>query len=407
MMVPQPTNKSDESTLPDPEFNPLLNPLLAAHMGRWAEVYFTHPPEKRGEAIAELLRELESNASPDPPVQSGSDQHTDDTYQRIDDGKWDDQTRAPDGWSSSPQAELVLPCNLCGQNNSATQRFCGSCGASLCIPSEAQASRTAETVAITESSWSETAAAPENSPEPYGVEHGVYSTTATEIPEAPHDSRSSIAEENLPSFAIAPEHDSNRYRIYIGMVFAILFAALIYLAWRGTHAISHSAAPLPSAPEAMPSAQSGPPIPDQPGTAGTAALPATGPPASAAQIPGPANPAAQQEPVRPARRGVPVTASSASAAVGQSGSEELVLARKYLKGNSGAVGDSQEAAVWLWKAVAKQNLAATMLLSDLYLRGDGVPKSCDQARLLLDAAARKGATGAAERLRNLQAFGCQ
>jgi len=102
-----------------------------------------------------------------------------------------------------------------------------------------------------------------------------------------------------------------------------------------------------------------------------------------------------------------VTASSASAAVGQSGSEELVLARKYLKGNSGAVGDSQEAAVWLWKAVAKQNLAATMLLSDLYLRGDGVPKSCDQARLLLDAAARKGATGAAERLRNLQAFGCQ
>jgi len=46
-------------------------------------------------------------------------------------------------------------------------------------------------------------------------------------------------------------------------------------------------------------------------------------------------------------------------------------------------------------------------LSDLYLRGDGVPKSCDQARLLLDAVARKGKASAAERLRNLQAFGCQ
>jgi TPR repeat protein len=57
--------------------------------------------------------------------------------------------------------------------------------------------------------------------------------------------------------------------------------------------------------------------------------------------------------------------------------------------------------------VGKGNLAATVTLSDLYLRGDGVPKNCDQGHLLLDAAARKGSTGAAERLRHLQAFGCQ
>jgi len=62
---------------------------------------------------------------------------------------------------------------------------------------------------------------------------------------------------------------------------------------------------------------------------------------------------------------------------------------------------------WLWKAVAKQNPAATLMLSDLYLRGEGVPKNCDQARLLLDAAARKGQQAAAERLRNLQSYGCQ
>jgi TPR repeat protein len=91
----------------------------------------------------------------------------------------------------------------------------------------------------------------------------------------------------------------------------------------------------------------------------------------------------------------------------QGGSEELVKAEKYLNAGPGVTRDTQEGAKWLWKAVAKQNLTATLLLSDLYLRGDGVTKSCDQARLLLDAAARKGGKAAAERLRNLQAFGCQ
>jgi TPR repeat protein len=57
--------------------------------------------------------------------------------------------------------------------------------------------------------------------------------------------------------------------------------------------------------------------------------------------------------------------------------------------------------------VAKHNLTAALMLADLYVRGDGVAKSCDQARLLLDAAARKGSSAAAERLRNLSASGCQ
>jgi TPR repeat protein len=61
----------------------------------------------------------------------------------------------------------------------------------------------------------------------------------------------------------------------------------------------------------------------------------------------------------------------------------------------------------LWKSVAKQNPTAALLLSDLYLKGNGVGKNCDQARLLLDSAGRKGVPGVAERLRNLPAFGCQ
>lgn len=104
---------------------------------------------------------------------------------------------------------------------------------------------------------------------------------------------------------------------------------------------------------------------------------------------------------------VSVPANSSIGTTEPNGSEELATAEKYLNATPGMARDSEQAAVWLWKAVAKQNLTATMLLSDLYLKGEGVTKSCDQARLLLDAAARKGGTAAAERLRNLQAFGCQ
>ena len=71
------------------------------------------------------------------------------------------------------------------------------------------------------------------------------------------------------------------------------------------------------------------------------------------------------------------------------------------------VRDSSEAAKLLWKAVRKQNATAAVLLSGLYLRGDGVPRSCDQARLLLIAAARRGAPQAAQPLRDLESQGCQ
>ena len=83
------------------------------------------------------------------------------------------------------------------------------------------------------------------------------------------------------------------------------------------------------------------------------------------------------------------------------------MARDFLNGTNGKEPNRSLAAIYLWKAVAKQNIEATVMLSDLYLRGDGVPKNCEQARLLLDAAALKGRKDAAVQLRNLQAFGCQ
>jgi TPR repeat protein len=99
-------------------------------------------------------------------------------------------------------------------------------------------------------------------------------------------------------------------------------------------------------------------------------------------------------------------ASRPAAPIGEGGAQELNLAQGYLEGKHGA-RDSAEAAKWLWKAVAKENGMADVLLADLYLSGDGVSKSCAQARLLLVAAVKKGEPAAAGKLRGLESGGCR
>ena len=54
---------ADAGHFPKPELNPLLNPLLEQNLGRWAQVYFTSPPEMREHAVSELLRELKGQPS--------------------------------------------------------------------------------------------------------------------------------------------------------------------------------------------------------------------------------------------------------------------------------------------------------------------------------------------------------
>ena len=46
--------------LPNPDLNPMMNPTLGKNLGLWAQVYFTSPPEKREEAVQQLLRDLEN-----------------------------------------------------------------------------------------------------------------------------------------------------------------------------------------------------------------------------------------------------------------------------------------------------------------------------------------------------------
>ena len=60
----------------------------------------------------------------------------------------------------------------------------------------------------------------------------------------------------------------------------------------------------------------------------------------------------------------------------------------------------------LWSAVASGNSSAEVDLARLYLRGDGVPRNCEQATVLLQAAAKRGNVEARQQLKELQTSGC-
>lgn len=474
--MPRPLDDSDDSTLPNRDLNPLLNPLLAEHMGRWAEVYFTNPPEKREQAIAELLRELGSAPRPETAVQHNSEESSEQGTEQIPEDLAEDvgeaipearaghslrrgveelgeeQPTHSEPWRSREAFGSVLICGSCGKSNLEGQRFCGMCGAALRLPPEhSYPSRTDHELPHTGSSWSERGLSPSGISDADEVESekdsssvadrylagrfpgsqvgGRYPDSSTpqmehEEPEVEPDEMREFALPqpesvpsygSVPSFAAAAEVESEsvpyRYRAYVGVVLAVILGSLFYMLWRNKQNPSGSAAL-----QSQPSSNAIP----QPATGSTTPLAtknATG--FTSQTAPGRKRQAAQPQSAKPSPRKLEAAdrpgprgalpsgaANSPASAAGQSGSEELLMAEKYLRAGPGTARDSQEAARWLWKAVGKQNLAAAMMLSDLYLQGDGVPKSCDQARLLLDVAAKKGSAAAADRLRNFPAFGC-
>ena len=109
-----PQSQKPLQKLPNPELNPLLNPTLGNNLGRWAQAYFTSPPEKREEAVLDLLHELESEAGSGGATQinSGAD---------------------PSWLHALESSELnpALTCAECGHKNAPQQRFCGMCGSRL------------------------------------------------------------------------------------------------------------------------------------------------------------------------------------------------------------------------------------------------------------------------------------
>ena len=362
--------ESSAPGLPRADLNPLTNPLLAENMGRWAQVYFTSPPDQREHAVEKLLQELKTDSGSKKPLSSK-------TARRI-------ESPAVPIPASTPEIEFPeLPilssanhepelgdatmhdfalCPGCQHSNPAEQRFCGSCGTAL-----------TRDVATPDAS----ATLREQTSEP------------TENPDTDWHW---LRERTLSTYEVQSE-TANRSRVLIVALVLVVVGLSGYFLWQN-HA-------RPSRPQVPPSASSV----SQPVASPSMNLPITPAPSPA--------PVQQPSKVKPQTNGAlskvasgsakPVAASGDSSIAPRSddGRDELVRARQYLSGQ-GVPANSWMASQLLWKAIGKQNTEAVLLLSDLYARGDGVPRSCEQARVLLVSAAKKGSSAAAQKLRSIE-----
>ncbi len=371
-------------TLPRPDLNPLANPALERNLNRWAEVYFGNPPGKREEAVNKLLQEIKNETS-EILIAEKARRESSAAAKEI------RATKIASAEIGSTEVQDIR-CPSCQHQNSARQRFCGQCGAAL-DPSQ---SRSEKVWVFTGTRSSAEASTPDNEVQWLRDRAlgGLYGSGT-------------------------PVRRSWKYMLGGLMIAMIGFA---YLQWNPSHLTRVVSPVTGAAPRMNPPAS---PVPaDKPSSAAVQIPPEAIPSASKPSAPRPpevqsarATPATQivqnrwtrRTGIQPsARKSSLLGARSMPRAVesGDGGSADLQLAQRYLGGSSG-VRNTTEAARLLWKAVRKQNATAAVLLSGLYARGDGVPRSCDQARLLLVAATRHGAPQAAEQLRDLERRGCQ
>lgn len=418
--MPRPSDQfKSADTLPRPELNPLLNSLLAENMGRWAEVYFTSPPEKREEAVLELLHQLEAENSGREGTVDSSSSLTANPAEESPVPSFSAERFLTD------EKSQAVSCAACGHQNPASHQFCGMCGEKL-IPVNIGEENRSERLSLDQDTQARIEAQSGESEvgrssafifeEPTRHEFGEPVTNDNELSLFQNSRESRSGDEEDWAYEPPP---SRPYRLYIGIVLAAVILVLGYMAWRSSQATSQSSHEASLAPPMRePVTQPAPDVVKEP-SAPSPTTPKTYQPALAApaksdsRVPDSkpaetANSTAAKKQAAPEERKSragegPNQATSTS--VGNGG-EELAMAQRYLSGANGG-RNSAEAAQWLWKSVSKHNAEATLVLADLYLKGDGVSKNCDQARVLLDSAARKNIAGAGERLRNLRAFGCQ
>lgn len=436
MLVRYPPQKTSEPTdeLPNPDLNPLLNPTLGRNLGRWAEVYFTSPPEKREEAVGELLRELKENPAAATEAEFAQDDFS--LKEAVAALEARAYNKSPEVLSTTTSG---VQCAECGHRHPAAQRFCGMCGAPLATDELDPQDYGQQPVATVT----------RRAPDP------VYHTSIFGLDTSAPVTQPSLSngadinwlrEKNL---ARGSEGSSGFRKLITALLAMAAIGILIYAQSRppstpprptaattAAPKVENAPQPHPSqdTPTAAPASQAASPTPAPPSSQAASSTPApvpANPAANATNVAGDSTPAAPttkettlpEKPSRPeaalpvAPKAAPKTAREAGAASAttptpqpatpdaSAGAEDFALATEYLNGRRGP-RDSAEAAKFLWKAVGKENPSAILLLSDMYLVGDGVPKSCDQARLLLNAAVRKNVPHAAQKLRNLQTASC-
>lgn len=339
------------SSLPRPELNPLTNPILGRNLGRWAQVYFTSPPEKREEAVSDLLRELETEpamAQGQSKVESSVSVPSKDTSAIL----ISTLREARDSVQSS-KTLAEIECANCKYVNSSDNRFCGFCGGPL--EEEQESSVIAEPV----------------------------QTESPRVFEQDTDLEW-LRNKELASFQVKPGYSFGWVK-YTLAIAAMVIAGFLFFQSRG---------------------RISPPTQTQPASRVTSQEPRNAVPDRA--LPEQKNDkgliqAASLKKEQP--RAVPSSAQSKEALDNSalvSGDPDFRLAQTYLQNRN-----ASDAARLLWKAVGRNNTEAALSLSQLYARGEGVVKNCDQARILLVAAAKRGSSAAAQQLRHFDSGVCR
>jgi hypothetical protein len=396
--VPQSQEKTPEQSteLPNPDLNPLLNPTLGRHLGRWAQVYFTSPPEKREEAVGELLRELQG----DPLAGQTETPETAETIRIVEDAE--------------PPVP-VTQCSQCGYHSSNAQRFCGMCGASF----------SADEPVHHEFLTSESPSRPPAFSDQGSLERDLRDVHLSPAAERSNDN--AFADVSWLREKSASAGTGSSSRRYAPAIVAVLAVGILFYAQsrpQGAPSRPDSSTNAPQASSTTSSKQT-PPAPAEPSRTAEPPQKAASSPAPQVAAPPPETARREEQGVQPPRTdhtsqnnqnsiAEPRTWKPAASTASQtttasqyaiSSSAEVAQAEELLSGRT-RPRDSVQAAQLLWRAVGKENPTAILMLSDLYRVGDGVPKSCDQARLLLTAAARKSVPQAAEKLRELLRAGC-
>ena len=171
-------------------------------MGRWAEVYFTTPPESREQAVLELLHELQA-----------------------------DKARRESTLASELAAQPPLSrCENCGYDNPGVNRFCGMCGAST----SAEGDRQVEHPPTAAANGNGQGLAHEPEPQqwsepPQSSEEDVYAAPRHELSLFQAYRETNADDDNDWNYEPARSSSS---RWYIGAVLLLLILGLGYMAWR-------------------------------------------------------------------------------------------------------------------------------------------------------------------------------
>ncbi len=208
--------------------------------------------------------------------------------------------------------------------------------------------------------------------------------------------------------------------VAIMAVLALLVAASIYhrvfgegLIWLGEQLGGSGASQVsPPPPAENPSRDEMRAQPTNTTSASNSAPPTVSPETAAPTETAPANQAANALPS--IAKGTPPPVSPLAGISPGAGSEpgqetglsEYSHAMQLLHGKN-PTEDTSEAVRLLWISVEKGNPSAELTLAELYWHGEGVARNCDQTRILLSAAARKGNADAHKRLRQFQQEGCE